>query len=155
MGAYERMRQALSPLGLYRLDGTSMVETKLRLIGSYMDILETHIGKLPNNYFVENMDTNGLKAYRTLYCLPSSLSKARVAELVKKRMAITNQDFTKEGILRCIESGGLTVELTERPDSGEVEIKIKADLKTFGTQKEKEDFIRSCLPCHVKPVFVW
>ena len=76
MGAYERMRQALSPLGLYRLDGTSMVETKLRLIGSYMDILETHIGKLPNNYFVENMDTNGLKAYRTLYCLPSSLSKA-------------------------------------------------------------------------------
>ncbi len=155
MGAYERMRQALSPLGLYRLDGTSMVETKLRLIGSYMDILETHIGKLPNNYFVENMDTTGLKAYRTLYCLPSGLSKARVAELVKKRMAITNRDFTKEGVLRCIESGGLTVELTERPASGEVEIKIKTDLKTFGTQKEKEDFIRSCLPCHVKPVFIW
>lgn len=155
MGAYERMRQVLSPMGIYRLDKVSMIETKLRLIGAYLDIVENKIGKLSDSYFVDTSGIDGLKAYRAMYCMPTSLAKARVIEMVQKRMSITNRDFTKQGVLRCIESGGFQAQLTERPASGEVEIKIIADYKAFGTQAEKEAFIRSCLPCHVKPVFVW
>lgn len=155
MTSYERMYALLRSTGLYRLDGDSAVEIELRRYAHYLDELEERIARLPDAAFAETADEAGLAAWRRMLSLSESIGAEELREVVRHRLAISNRDFTIEGVKRCMSSGGFTVELTEDFANDTVTVEIRSDLGLFGSKAEKEAFLQRCLPCHVQGVFIW
>ena len=155
MRAYERMISLLRTTGLYRLDGSTAVERELRVWADYFDQLAAEIAALPENAFPETMDRTGFDNYRRLYSLPQNIGWAELRGIVERRLGLTNRDFTKAGVQRCMASGGFTVELTEDFANRRVTVHILEDQGAFGAKPEKEAFLQSCLPAHAQGVFVW
>lgn len=155
MGAYERMHALLRSTGLYRLDGNSATDIELKRYAHYLDILESNIKVLPEDAFADTFQGDGYYAWLELLALPEGTSWATLRKIVQLRLGINNRDFTKAGVKRCMASGGFTVNLTEDFANDIVTVEILEDKKLFGTKTEKEEFLRSCLPCHVQGVFIW
>ena len=155
MGALERMRAQLKPTGLYRLDGKSRVEAELKQYAVYLDQFDSDIARLPDNAFLDTVSVDGLDAWQRLFALPRHIYWEDMRRVAAARLAITNRDFTKEGVRRCMASGGFAVELTEDFSNGLVTVEIVGDKGIFGTKAEKEAFLQGCLPCHARGVFIW
>lgn len=155
MGSNKRMLQLLKSTGIYRLDGKSAVEKEIAAYAVLFDSLETELKRLADDCFADTMTFDGVSAYRRLYQMPETLTEPELKALIQKRIAVTNRDFTPEGVRRCMASGGFDVELEENFDSGEVRVTILSDQGAFGAKSEKEAFLQECLPCHAKGVFIW
>lgn len=149
------MHALLKSTGLYRLDGTTAVEVELERYAFYFDQLESMITQLSKDAFVETMGATGFDAWQRLLALPQDISWDSLQEIASCRLAISNRDFTPDGVKRCMAAGGFSVELTENFTDDTVTVRILDDQEAFGSQAEKEAFLQSCLPCHVKGVFVW
>ncbi len=153
--AYQRMIGRLNSTGIYRLDGGSLTEKEMRLYAQRIGEVYEKLGQMRDNCFVISMTPEGAERYCALYGLPKTMREEDLATVVRRRLAVTNQDFTPEGVVRCMASGGLGVTLAENFTEGKVTVTVNTDMNAFGTQEEKEAFMRQCLPCHVVPVFVW
>ncbi len=154
MGSYERMVRELKKLKIYKLDGNSIMDAELYCYGLYIDMLSEQIESLFDSCFIININPVSSDKYIKLYSLPQSLSAIELKDIVLKRMAISNSDFTKDGVIRCIEAGGLKVSIAEALEMGIVKITILEDLGLFITKQEKEDYIKQCLPCHLKAIII-
>lgn len=155
MAGYQRLVGNLAGLNLYRLDGNSLIDAELKAYGALLDDVYAKIAELFESSFVEQLSGIGLKNYIKLFGVSEALSDATVQDLVLKRFALTNKDFTKDGIGRCLQAGGFTTTLVETPNSKAVKVTITADKNFFTTKAEKEAYIKSCMPCHVVPTIVW
>lgn len=153
--SYERMIRLLKATGLYRLDQNSAVEKELWLYAVYFGILEDQIKRLTDNCFVDSITRDGFDRYRELYSLPEGIKQSELRDIVRKRLAITNRDFTPAGVQRCMESGGFDVELTEYFQYERITIRVLESTGAFGTQEEKEAFLTQCLPCQQHASFLW
>lgn len=154
-GAYERMRSELKKLGIYRLDGKSIVDVELLNYAHYIDQLNLYAESIFEESFIINLGSKNYVKYLKLYSLPEAMPLEQLKSTVLKRMAITNSDFTKAGILKCIEAGGFNATIAEGFETGTVKITINQDLGFYASKAEKENYIKQCLPCHVKPIFIW
>ena len=154
-GARQRMLTQLKSTGLYRLDGSTVVEKELRIYSDFLGELEYEIRKLADNCFLDTLDRDGILALRRLYALPAGMSAADLKEIAQLRAGITNRDFTREGVLRCMAAGGFQAEIMENFTQGTVTVTIRSDKGAFGTREEAEAFLRGCLPFHLVPDFVW
>lgn len=153
--AYQRMIARLNSTGIYRLDGDSLTEKEFQLYAQRIGEAYEKLAQMRDNCFVTSMTEEGAERYCALYGLPKTMKKEDLAIIVRRRLAVTNQDFTPEGVVRCIASGGLGVTLSENFTEGKVTVTVNTDMGAFGSREEKEAFMRECLPCHVVPVFVW
>lgn len=155
MTGYERLVGSLTGLNLYRLDGNSLIDAELKAYGMLLDDIYNKMEQLFESSFIDQLSGIGLKNYVKLFGVSEALSNATIQDLVLKRFAITNNDFTKVGILHCIEAGGFTATITETPASKAVTVKVTKDKNFYTTRAEQEAYIKSCMPCHVKPTIVW
>lgn len=153
--SYVRMLRHLRSTGLYRLDGSTRTEIELQCYAKMLDNAQKRIDLIGSNRFPEMMTSDVCWRWQVIYSLPKRFYIRDTRELVALRESVTNRDFTRAGVLRCMASGGFTAQLTENFSTGEVTVKVTDDRNVFETQEEKENFLRGCLPCHVKPVFVW
>jgi len=152
---YKRMIERLSSTGVYRLDGGSVTEKEMQLYAKQIGGIYEKLAQMRDDCFVISMTPEGARRYCTLYGLPTRMKGEELATIVRRRLAVTNRDFTPEGVARCMASGGLGVTLSEDFAAGKVTVTVNTDMDVFGTREEKEAFMRECLPCHVVPVFVW
>lgn len=151
----QRMLRLLKATGLYRLDGDSVTEKEIKIYAQLFGQMEYAIHTLTNNCFLETLDSSGVLAVRRLYGLPASMSRVNLQELARLRMGITNRDFTKEGVLRCLAAGGFQATLTENFTQKAITVTIQSDKGAFGTRTEAEDYIKACLPYPLTPTIVW
>ncbi|MEG0693416.1 MAG: hypothetical protein RR444_10090 [Oscillospiraceae bacterium] len=154
MTSLERMLALLSQTHLYDLRDSSATTIELKQHASYFDHLSTEIDILLNNCFVETISPAGYRSYMKLYSLPEEIDWDLMKDIVNRRLAITNRDFTIEGVKRCLASGGLTVTLTENFLLNQVTISILSDSGILGAMEEKVAFIKNCIPCHVEPIII-
>lgn len=155
MTSLERMKALLAPSGIYRLEEGSGTAIELGLYAVWLDALEQELENLIDNCFLDSITRSGFDNYRTLYGLPEGLDWQPLRELVKKRLAITNRDFTPGGVKRCMAAGGFDVQLTEDFASNRVTVRILSDAGAFGTRAESEAFLRRCIPFGVGSIFLW
>ncbi len=154
MTSLDRMLSLLGQTHLYNLSENSAIRIEFKQYAYFFDNIWVEIDALLDNCFVETISPAGYDSYMKLYSLPESIDWDLMKEIVNKRLAITNRDFTIEGVKRCLASGGLNVTLTEDFAKNKVTIKILSDAKIFGGVEEKNAFIESCIPCHVEVVIV-
>ncbi|MFZ2537912.1 MAG: hypothetical protein WAX04_03310 [Oscillospiraceae bacterium] len=154
MTSLQRMLTLLGQTHLYNLSEMSSTKIEFEQYACYFDNIAVEIDALLGNCFVETISPAGYDSYMKLYSLPESIDWDLMKEIVNKRLAITNRDFTIEGVKRCLSSGGLNVTLTEDFVNNKVTIKVLSDAGIFGTNEEKIIFIKGCLPCHVEPIII-
>lgn len=150
MGSYERMCRQLKSTGLYRLDGTTTVEKELYCYGRYFDIIESALDKVIKNRFPETALSNFLEKYQVLYGFKVDLPLDKLREAVSLRQKITDNDFTEEGVLKCLKAGGITASLQKTAGTNNLTVNVISDDGIFGTAIESDRYIMSCMPCSLK-----
>ncbi len=155
MSCYDKIISDLKRTKLYNLTPKSKTESDLYVCARYIDFFENEINNLFNSCLAADISNVSYTKFCRLFSLPERLSLSNLNKIVLKRMAITNQDFTKAGIQKCLEALGFKAILTESLATGVVKITIHEDMGLYATNEEKEAQIKSCLPCHVIPIFVW
>lgn len=155
MSSYDKMISDLKKIKLYDLTPYSRAESDLFVCAECIDLLERKMNALFNSCLATDISNVSYKQYCRLFSLPETLTLQDLNKIVLKRMAITNQDFTKAGIQKCLEAMGFKATLTESLATGVVKITIHEDIGLYATKEEKEAHIKECLPCHVIPTFVW
>lgn len=154
MTSLERMLALLAQTNLYNLEKTSATTIEFKQYGFYFDNISAEIDMLLDNCFVETISPAGYDSYMKLYSLPEDIDWDLMADIVNRRLAITNRDFTPDGVKRCLASGGLEVTLTEDFAANKVTVKILSDADIFGSIDARNEFIKTCIPCHVGVVVV-
>lgn len=149
MTSLERMLLLLEQTHIYDTAITSPNAIELTEYSEQFENISSQLDILLDNCFVETISYEGYKIYMKLYSLPYDIDWDLMKNIVNRRLAITNRDFTIEGVKRCLLSGGLTVDLTENFEKNTVTVKILKDDEIFGSNGEREAFIKACMPCHV------
>lgn len=152
MGAYQRMTDQLKPLNLYNLSGGTLIDLELKEYGKYIDSTESAITKLFSSFFLESITYISGTNLINLYSLPMNISNSEIISVVKKRMKISNTDFTHAGVLLCLDAGGFECTLSENFTTRTVTVTAKIVKNYFATNTDRTNYIKSCLPCHVNAV---
>lgn len=152
MNSLNRMLALLGQTHLYNLSESSAITIEFKQYANYFDYIEIEIEALLDNCFVETIGPAGFDSYVNLYSLPESMDWDLMKEIVNNRLAITNLDFTIDGVKRCLASGGLETTLTEDFENNTVTVHVISDAGVFGSEQEKIAFIKQCMPCHVEPI---
>lgn len=161
MTTFQRMCAQLKPTGLYRLDGTTLVEAELAAYAGVLDALLAELDELLEEGFLDVTDGAFFSGFEILFGLPVTMDdreedpqavRQEKMQLMKRRLAVRNTDFYPQAIREQLEQGGITAQLTEQPQSRQVAVTITADKGYYAKPQDKERFIRRVMPCHVKPV---
>ena len=164
MNTFQRMCAQLKPTGLYRLDGSTLVEAELQAYAAVLDELLGELEQLLEEGFLDVTEGAYFAGYEILFGLPVTLNnreenpqavRLEKLQLMKLRLGIRNTDFYPQAIREQLKLGGMTAELTEQPQSRQVAVKLTADKNYYATKQEKERFIRRVMPCHVQPVITF
>lgn len=155
MGFYENMISLLSPLHLYQLTTPNTANAELPIIADYLEIINEEINQLFECCFFDKISARNHNQYCQLFALSKLLTSDTICEIIRQRLSITNRDFTKQGIRKCLSAGGFEVSFAEAFASNIVKITIHSDKGIFYTKEEKEAYILSCLPCHLTAIIVW
>lgn len=150
MSSYNRMLETLKPLGIYKLDGTTILDCELKSYAVYIDIISDKIDQMFNRIFLDNVTGDSIVRYAKLYSLPASVTKELLKDIVVRRNRISNTDFTVDGVMRCLKAGGITADLSENFATNTVTVTITDDKKIFTDIAQRNTFIKQVLPCHVK-----
>lgn len=149
MSSYSRMRETLKPIGLYKLDGTTLLDCELQSYAWYFDIMHERIEQMFTELFIDSVTSRTIARFANLYALPPSVSIALLQEIVGRRNKISNLDFTIDGVKRCLAAGGITATLTENFTTNTVSVAITEDKGIFTDKAQRNEFIRQVMPCHV------
>lgn len=150
MTSYERMCRLIKSIGIYRLDGNSNVEKELICYGKFFDQLDKRLDNLMRDRFLETASYFFMEKYRGLFGMSRDLSTSKLREVLTLREKISDNDFTEEGILKCLKAGGIKATLTKTPDTNQVTVSVLADDNVFGSVTESNKYILSCMPCSLK-----
>ena len=161
MNAYQRMCTQLKTTGLYRLDNTTIVEAEMKAYADVMSQLQEQLQEILKNGFFDIVNGTMTEKFDILFGLPvhsdpnvpeSEGERKDKIKLMKRRLAVRNTDFYLQAMKDQLELGGIKANLTESPENREVQVTILEDQNYFLQNSEKQAFIQSILPCHVKAV---
>lgn len=153
MSAFTRMQQALRPLNLYRLDGSTMVDAELAAYAVGLDLLEELLDAIYREAFVITAQEEGLRWRESLLAGDrEGLSLEIRRELLLRREAITVNSKTREEIEAALYSCGLRCALEELPD-GAVKVRCLEALLPFADRQEMEAAAMEVLPAHAQISF--
>lgn len=150
--SHERMLTLLAQTHLYDLTPNSRTWTEFKQYAPYFDYWYNRLDDLLKNIFVSTVSNDYFAAYRKLFNIPNGVTPNDAKQIISARLAVTNLDFTVEGVKRCLASGGIEAELTENFVTNKVTVKILSDKNVFGNAEIRAEFIQSCMPCQVEAV---
>ena len=76
MSRLQALRDALRPLGIYRLDEGSLVYAELAAYAAGLDLLEEGLDELEREAFIQNRPGEGVSKREKIYGKPSSAAPA-------------------------------------------------------------------------------
>ncbi len=157
MDCYQRIYQKLKSMCLYRLNGNSFIEAEMKVYSEQLQQLFEQSEKIAKYCFLDEIE-NPYGYYFERLChlketpYPMSASekaqKQKKIECQKKRLCIHDNSFSKKEILKAIESGGMTAEITEHVNTKKIVVRVIKDQKFMADSTEKKAFIQSLLPVH-------
>lgn len=156
MTTLERIAVQLKATGLYKMNGTSLVEAEILAYANALDDVAVIINDAMNNCFLDEMTSTAYDYFERLFCLPYSYristepgrsERIKKIAMMKKRLSIRNNDFNKVGLKKAMSSGGLEVDFSENFATATTTVTVKTDAGYFATPAERVDFIKKMMPC--------
>ncbi|MFQ9873064.1 MAG: hypothetical protein ACLRVT_08805 [Oscillospiraceae bacterium] len=154
MSRLQALRDALRPLGIYRLDEGSLVYAELAAYAAGLDLLEEGLDELEREAFVQTAQGEGISKREKIYCKPKTLLPLQERrEMLLYRGAINNRNNTRADLERALVACGLRATVKENLDGATIYINCFDFLEDFQGQEEIRKAAGEFLPCHLEAAF--
>ena len=108
------MKQKLQSTGLYRLDGSTLVDAELQAYAAAMQALADEIWKLEQEGFVQTAGGDGLELWeRACGNVRDTLSTADRREMLCSRLRVTPNDYTAGKLQDALLAAGILAHVAE------------------------------------------
>jgi hypothetical protein len=148
------LTQNLIPLGFYNLNKNSLIFAELSAYAAALDELFAKIDEVEKECFLGTATGFGLDNMERILGSPQKdLPVQARREMLIKRISITENNFTKLGIINSIIASGMRTEIEETPTEEKLHIKCTEILKPLQSNLQ---YIRSAmefLPAHIEATF--
>lgn len=154
MSRLQAMREALRPLGIYRLEEGSLICAELAAYAAGLDLLEEGLEELEREAFIQTAEDYGVSNREMIYSKPKTLRPLQERrEMLLYRGGINNQNNTREDLERALVACGLRAAVTEQLDGASIRIDCLGVLDDFADQAQIQTAAAEFLPCHLEAVF--
>ena len=140
MSRLQALRDALRPLGIYKLEKGTLVYAELAAYAAGLDLLEDGLDELEREAFLPTAQGEGI-----------SMRERR--EMLLYRGAINNRNNTREDLERALVACGLRAQVKENLDGASIYINCFDFLEDFQGQEEIKAAAKEFLPCHLEAEF--
>lgn len=153
----EKVKRHLKSTGLYRLNGTSLVEAEMYAYAGVLEMISKEIQAMLKDCFIDELESPKGELFEDLFGLPATKfplteekreERLHKIELMKQRLNTRNSDFSAAEIKKQLAAGGLDVTLAEDFANKVITVNVVNDRKYIDTIAEKQKFIKQVLPCH-------
>ena len=150
MGRYEKMLDALLPIGAYSLNIGDTICKELRSYAQELDLFSQEVTQAQTECFIGTAVSQGLESYERIIGAPrNDLEPGERRGMLISLFNVTQNDFTPSGVRRFFASLGVQCSITEYPEV--YDILIVPSGRTFS--RAEQEYIReraaSFLPCHL------
>lgn len=129
MSVLQEMRDLLSPLGLYALDGQSMVDAELYSYAEGLQMAEDALRELEREIRIDTAEDYGLVLREAALGLAqSALPLAERRARLLYHLGDLRQDFTPAGMERALQSMGFSAALCERDTDRSLTLSVQPGL---------------------------
>lgn len=154
MSRLQTLRDALRPLGIYRLEEGTLVYAELAAYAAGLDLLEEGLDQLEREAFLSTAQGEGILKREEIYGKPKTLLPLQERrEMLLYRGAVNNRNNTKADLERALVACGLRATVKENLDGGTIYINCFDFLENFQGQEEIKEAAKEFLPCHLEAVF--
>lgn len=151
MRSLERMKAALSPTGLYSLDGGTLVFAEISAYALAIECLETEIDELKREMFVSSAESFGLDHFERLLSLPAIANasvqerRERINKLTSKQLGEWNGAVFSKGLFALLPPN---YSLSNQIGKAEVEIgKVASKVSDF---KDAISYLLDYFPAYIR-----
>ena len=137
MSRLQALRDALRPLGIYKLEKGTLVYAELAAYAAGLDLLEDGLDELEREAFLPTAQGEGISRREEIYGKPKTLLPLRERrEMLLYRGAINNRNNTREDLERALVACGLRAQVKENLDGASIYINCFDFLEDFQGQEE-------------------
>ena len=123
MSRLQALRDALRPLGIYKLEKGTLVYAELAAYAAGLDLLEDGLDELEREAFLPTAQGEGISRREEIYGKPKTLLPLRERrEMLLYRGAINNRNNTREDLERALVACGLRAQVKENLDGASIYI---------------------------------
>ena len=149
------MRALLRPLGLYRLDGATLVDAELAAYGAGFALVEQELAELERESLIQTAEGYGLalreQAMELLLRPDAGLKKRR--DLLLYRLAVAPTDYTRIGMYGSLLAAGLNAILVEDKVQQRLRIIENGFTGSYEDMDAIQEDVRKMLPAHLEADF--
>ena len=146
------MKQKLQSTGLYRLDGSTLVDAELQAYAAAMQALADEIWKLEQEGFVQTAGGDGLELWeRACGNVRDTLSTADRREMLCSRLRVTPNDYTAGKLQDALLAAGILAHVAEI-ENHTVYINVlgTAEIQSEMSPEEIQALAAEFLPAHLE-----
>ena len=149
MSAFEKMKAALAPVGIYS-DDAPVLDAELNAYASELERMYTDLDSMFRERFIATAEDVGLSEYEKLFGpVRTGESAENRRAMLQLRMNLGGGDFTPAGIRRALDSLGLQYTISEYPSLNRLTITATTDYS-----RAEQAFIRRevarIVPAHLE-----
>lgn len=151
MKALREIYALLAPLGLYKLNGSSLVDHELAAYGQVLGHIEEAISRLVADIFVQTASGGRLDEWERLLRLPngSSLQAEQRRKRILHHMAVSPLSFTPSGITDSLRGVGMEAVITEDTSQRSLHITCLSFMGDYGNIYEMMAAAGKMMPAHL------
>ncbi len=149
------MIRLLRPLGLYSLEGGTLVDAELAAYGAGFALVEAQLGALERECFLQTAEDYGLslrEAAMQLFLRPQNTVEKR-RELLLYRLAVAPNDYNFAGMTGSVRAAGLNAQIVEDIANERIRIVEDGYIGNFEDMDAVKEEVRRMLPAHLEADF--
>ncbi len=161
MNFIDNMLELLKASGIYSFSDNSIVLAEMRAYANVLnDIYEKSTTMIEEGYYHVLLGAYHDK-FENMYGFvvtrrdaeDSSQTASQKISLIKQREQITNNDFTVEGIVKCLNSTGVPYEYTEDVENKTISLYLSGNIsKYYANLTDAITAVSKFMPYHSKPI---
>lgn len=149
MSCAENLRDLLSPLGIYRWEG-SFQWGELQSAGAALDAVAEELGHLQREMDLTRAEDTGLAALCSLLGREYSVQEPeKLREILAAVLRIHSGSITLEALQDALRGCGIQAELEEAGDGVNLTVAFPRLIGPGEDWPQVQDFLETVLPCHV------
>lgn len=154
MNILNSMTAKLKPIGLYCLNGSSLIDAELEAYAEGMNLIYEGIEELKNEVFIPTAVDYGLSLREQAFGpKKENLAVEDRRSMLLYRSAVTVNDYTRESMERAMIATGLRISMSEKIADKELYINYIESLGAYSTQVEIIAAANEFLPAHLVCAF--
>lgn len=146
----DSMKEKMRRLGIYTLDGSTLVDAELKAYQAGLAPLCDALAEAKRELCIQTAQTWGLARRERMFGPEKpDLPAADRREMLLARFSVARDDFTRDAIERAVIASGFDVSITERPSEGKIQVNCIRVLSDLTEQEAMKRAASEFLPAHL------